>query len=91
MDIVICPGCGEDVPHDNYRCQNCGYENNDDDGRLLTLAEMIEKPNYPQPGALRLNDVCSAFLRRLADEARKTPNAKSEGADAASSRTLPLD
>ena len=75
MDIVICPGCGEEVPHENYGCQSCGYENNDD-GRLLTLAEMLEKPSYPQPGALRLNGVCSEFLRRIVAEAMKTPNAK---------------
>lgn len=58
-----------------------GYENNED-GRLLTLAEMLEKPSYPQPGALRLNDVCSEFLRRLVAEARKTPNVEDHRTEA---------
>lgn len=75
MNVVICPGCGEEVPRDNCGCPHCGYENNED-GRLLTLDEMLEKPSYPQPGAMRLNDVCSQFLRRLVSEARKTPNIK---------------
>ena len=79
MEIVICPGCGDDVPHDNAGCPHCGYENNED-GRLLTLAELLSKPSYPKTGALRLNDVCSEFLRRLAAEAAKTPNDRVEGA-----------
>lgn len=43
MDLVICPGCGEDVPHENLGCPHCGYENNDD-GRLLTLNELLSRP-----------------------------------------------
>lgn len=82
MNIVVCPGCGEDAPHENSGCAHCGYENNND-GRLLTMGELLAKPSYPQPGALRLNDVCSAFLRRIVAEARKTPNAKVSGPEAA--------
>lgn len=70
MDIVICPGCGEDVPHDNHGCPHCGYENNDD-GRLLSLGELLAKPNYPECGALCLNDVCAKFLRRVVEEAAR--------------------
>lgn len=78
MDIVICPGCGETVPHENNGCPQCGYENNED-GRLLTLDELLAKPSYPKNGATRLNDVCPEFLRRLAEEARKTQNVQLEG------------
>ena len=64
LKIVICPGCGSELSVDNRGCPNCGYENNED-GRLLTLAEMLERPSYPAPGAMRLNDVCPAFLKAV--------------------------
>lgn len=70
LNQVVCPGCGEDLPNDNVGCPHCGYEDNEN-GRILTLAEMLAKPSYPEAGALRLNDVCSAFLKRLVQEARK--------------------
>lgn len=69
LSIVICPGCGEDVPRNNTGCQNCGYENNEE-GRLLTLEELLAKPNYPKHGSLRMNDVCSKFLAKLVEAAK---------------------
>lgn len=64
LGAVFCPGCGEGVPLKNVGCPHCGYENNDD-GRLLTIAEILNRPSYPAAGALRLNDVCPAFLRAV--------------------------
>lgn len=64
LNIVICPGCGSQQQVDNTGCTNCGYENNED-GRLLTIAEILERPSYPTPGALRLNDVCPEFIRAV--------------------------
>lgn len=64
LNIVICPGCGSELPVDNCGCPDCNYENNDD-GRLLTIAEMLDRPSYPAPGAIRLNDVSPAFLKAL--------------------------
>lgn len=62
LNIVICPGCGSKLSVDNHGCPDCGYENNED-GRLLTIAEMLERPSYPARGALRLNDVSPAFIK----------------------------
>ncbi|CAM5532514.1 hypothetical protein TMEC54S_00285 [Thauera mechernichensis] len=64
LNIVICPGCGSEISVVNHGCPKCGYENNED-GRLLTLAEMLERPSYPDPGAMRLNDVCPAFIKAV--------------------------
>ena len=64
LNIVICPGCGSKLSVDNHGCPDCGYENNEDD-RLLTLAEMLERPSYPARGALRLNDVSPAFIKAV--------------------------
>lgn len=64
LNIVICPGCSSQVPLENRGCPNCGYENNDD-GRLLTISEILERPSYPAPGAMRLNDVSPAFLKAV--------------------------
>jgi len=64
LNIVICPGCGSEISVDNHGCPDCGYENNED-GRLLTLAEMLERPSYPARGALRLNDVSPAFIKAV--------------------------
>lgn len=64
LNIVICPGCGSELSVDNHGCPDCGYENNED-GRLLTIAEMLERPSYPAPGAMRLNDVCPAFIKAV--------------------------
>lgn len=69
LNIVICPGCGSQVPEDSRGCPDCGYENNDD-GRLLTIAEILGRPSYPAQGAMRLNDVSPAFLSRVVDTAR---------------------
>lgn len=71
LDIVICPGCGENVPHDNDGCPHCGYENGFgfDISPLMTLRELIAAPSYPEQGALVLNDVCPAFLRRVVEVA----------------------
>lgn len=64
MNLVICPGCGSLLTVDNRGCPDCGYENNDD-GRLLSIAEILERPSYPASGALRLNDVSPAFLKAM--------------------------
>lgn len=64
LNIVICPGCGSRLPLDNRGCPDCGYENNDD-GRLLTIAEILERPSYPDAGAMRLNDVSPAFVKAV--------------------------
>lgn len=64
LNIVICPGCGSRLPLDNRGCPDCGYENNDD-GRLLTIAEILERPSYPAAGSMRLNDVSPAFLKAV--------------------------
>lgn len=64
LNIVICPGCGSPLSMDNRGCPDCGYENNDD-GRLLTIAEILERPSYPASGAMRLNDVSPAFLKAV--------------------------
>mgnify|MGYP001301432869 CR=1 FL=1 len=69
LNIVICPGCGSELPADNRGCTECGYENNED-GRLLSIAEMLERPSYPAPGAMRLNDVCPAFIKAVVTAAR---------------------
>ncbi|NVZ11750.1 zinc ribbon domain-containing protein [Allochromatium humboldtianum] len=66
LKIVICPGCGSEIPLDNRGCPDCGYTNSRAaDGRLPTLAFLLEQPSYPEPGAMRLDDVCPAFLRAL--------------------------
>jgi len=64
LNIVICPGCGSELLADNQGCTECGYENNED-GRLLSIAEMLERPSYPAPGAMRLNDVSPAFVKAV--------------------------
>lgn len=64
LNIVICPGCGSHLPKDNKGCTDCGYENNED-GRLLTVAEILERPSFPAPSAMRLNDVSPAFLKAV--------------------------
>jgi len=64
LNIVICPGCGSELPVVNRGCSECGYENNED-GRLLTIAEILEKPSYPEGGAMRLNDVCPSFIKAV--------------------------
>lgn len=76
MNIAICPGCGADVPANNTGCISCGYEN-PADGRILTLQDLLAGPSYPAPGALCLDAVCTAFLRRLAEEAVKEHQARS--------------
>ena len=35
----------------------------------MTLRELIAAPSYPEHGAMEMNQVCPAFLRRLAEEA----------------------
>lgn len=72
FNIAICPGCGNDAPLENAGCPDCGYENNDD-GRLLTIAELLERPSYPAAGAVRLNDVSPAFLKALVAAAQHGP------------------
>lgn len=32
---------------------------------MLTLAELLERPSYPTLGAMRLNDVCPAFIKAV--------------------------
>lgn len=71
LNIVICPGCGSKVPYDNQGCADCGYENNDD-SRLLTITEILERPSYPASGAMRLNDVSPAFLQAVVAAAQST-------------------
>jgi hypothetical protein len=74
MDIVICSGCGEDVPHDNKECPLYGW--NGAEGRLMTLSELLAAPSHPERGARGDEiQVCPAFLRRLAEEATKAHNA----------------
>lgn len=76
LNVVFCPGCGSRVPKRNRGCNHCGYENGID-GRLLTIAEILAKPSYPDRGAITLNDVCPAFLQAAIDaaltEARQNP------------------
>lgn len=81
MDIVICPGCGKDVPHNNNGCPHCGYENGwiGADFRLMTLRELLAAPSFPECGAMEMNQVCPAFLRRLAEEVLKAHNANLSG------------
>lgn len=69
LNIVICPGCGSQLSLDNQGCPDCGYENNED-GRLLSVAEILARPSYPEPGAIRLNDVSPAFLRAVVQAAQ---------------------
>lgn len=71
LNVVICPGCGSQVPLSNNGCPDCGYENNEE-GRLLTITEILERPSYPAPGAIRLNDVCPAFLKAVVSAAQAT-------------------
>lgn len=71
LNIVLCPGCGSRVSLTNSGCPDCGYENNED-GRLLTIAEILDRPSYPASGALRLNDVCPAFLKAVIAAAQAT-------------------
>lgn len=70
LNIVICPGCGSQLAQDNRGCPDCGYENNDD-GRLLTVAEILERPSYPASGATRLNDVSPVFLKAVTTVVRR--------------------
>lgn len=69
LNMVICPGCGSQLLQDNKGCPDCGYENGDD-GRLLTIAEILERPSYPAPDAMRLNDVSPEFLKAVVAAAR---------------------
>ena len=69
LNIVVCPGCGSVVPADNHGCNDCGYENNVD-GRLLSIAEILGRPSYPAPGAMRLNDVCPEFIKAVISAAQ---------------------
>ncbi len=62
LNLTICPGCGEHVENGAAGCPHCGYEN-PDDGRLLSVAEIVGAKSYPEIGAVRLNDVSPAFLR----------------------------
>lgn len=69
FDVVICPGCGSRLSAGKHECcPDCGYEDNQS-GRLLTVAEIIERSSYPAPGALRLNDVCPAFIEAIIEVA----------------------
>lgn len=67
LSIVLCPGCGKRVARKNRGCPHCGYENGHD-GRLLSIAEIIDRPNEP---SAELNNVCPAFIRAIVDAARK--------------------
>ena len=71
LNIVICPGCGSRVALENRGCPDCGYENNDD-GRLLSIEEILKRPSYPLSGATRLNDVSPAFIQAVVDAAANT-------------------
>lgn len=71
LNIVICPGCGSHLPLENNGCPDCGYEN-PEEGRLLTIAEILERPSYPANGALSLADVSPAFLREVIKAARSS-------------------
>lgn len=71
LDSVVCPGCGEELRPANAGCPHCGYEDNDH-GRILTLAEMAALPSYPTQGAATFRDVSPKFLRALIAAARAT-------------------
>lgn len=71
LNVVFCPGCGGSLPLDNCGCPDCGYENNED-GRLLTIAEILDRPSYPVAGAMRLSDVCPAFIKAIVSVATQT-------------------
>lgn len=46
---VICPGCGWTGTIETLvqrACPNCGYENNLEPYRLLTLSEMLDEKEY---------------------------------------------
>lgn len=64
LDIVICPGCGSELPVRNRGCDDCGYEDSEV-GRIQTLSEILQQPSYPARGAARFNDVSPAFLAAL--------------------------
>lgn len=71
LDIVICPGCGERLPKRNRGCKHCGYElDYHGSARLLTIAELIEQPGWPDTGAMRLNDVSPVFIRKIIEAAQ---------------------
>lgn len=69
LDSVICPGCGETAPIENSGCKHCGYENGDE-GRLLSIRELISRPSYPADEAIRLNDVSPAFVAAVVEAAQ---------------------
>ena len=60
LNVVIFPGFGIPVPVESRGCPDFGYENNDD-GRLLMISEIMERPNCPTDAVMNLNDVCRAF------------------------------
>lgn len=69
LNTVICPCCGEWLPPENSGCPHCGYEDNEH-GRILTIAEMASLSSYPDQGSERFNDVSPKFIRALIAAAR---------------------
>lgn len=70
LDAVVCPLCGADLDHDNSGCPQCGYENGGHpEMRLLSFRALMAAPSYPARGALRMDDVSSTFLTKLAEAA----------------------
>ena len=72
LNTVICPCCGEGLPPENFGCPHCGYEDNEH-GRILTIAEMASLSSYPDQGSERFNDVSPKFIRALIAAARTAP------------------
>ena len=76
LDVVLCPGCCKRLPkRNNGVCRHCDYSTSE--GHILSLAEILAKPSFPAEGALRLGDVCPAFIQAVLDiGAGKPPPAR---------------
>lgn len=70
LDVTICPGCGSILEAKAPACPDCGYENNVE-GYMLTLREIVEGSSYPAKGAITLNEVSPAFIRAVVKAASR--------------------
>lgn len=77
LSDAVCPSCASLLRKDNTGCPECGYEDNVE-GRILTLGEMLAQPSFPDKGAARYNDVSPAFLQALVDAHTDTLSAEPE-------------
>lgn len=68
LNAVICPGCAEHLSPEVVACPRCGYEH-PDEGRMISIGEMMALPSFPAHPCCKFHDVSPAFLKAVVDAA----------------------